>query len=70
MTDWDPASKQPLFKTAAAAVELLEPANGEPSRAPTTTGSRPVTASAAEPTAGGRPAGVHEELPETAGGAR
>jgi anaerobic selenocysteine-containing dehydrogenase len=70
MTDWDPASKQPLFKTAAAAVKLLEPANGEPSRAPTTTGSRPVTTSPVEPTAGGRTADVHEELTETAGGTR
>jgi anaerobic selenocysteine-containing dehydrogenase len=44
MTDWDPVSKQPLFKTAAAQLRLMERGDGTPSPAPTTTGSRPVTA--------------------------
>ncbi|UMG94860.1 hypothetical protein MF408_17615 [Nocardioides sp. TF02-7] len=42
ITDWDPASKQPLFKTAAAAAERIAGADGAPSPAPTTTASRPV----------------------------
>jgi anaerobic selenocysteine-containing dehydrogenase len=41
ITDWDPVSKQPLFKTAAARVTRLRAAEG-PSPAPTTTASRPV----------------------------
>ncbi|MBB5788863.1 molybdopterin oxidoreductase family protein [Jiangella mangrovi] len=41
-TDWDPASKQPLFKTAAAAVERIAAGDGSPAPAPTTTASRPV----------------------------
>jgi anaerobic selenocysteine-containing dehydrogenase len=30
LTDWDPASKQPIFKTAAAAVTRVERSNGTP----------------------------------------
>ncbi|RSM72349.1 nitrate reductase [Kibdelosporangium aridum] len=40
-TEWDPASKQPLFKTAAAAISLVKAGDG-PSLAPTTTASAPV----------------------------
>ena len=58
-TDWDPVSKQPLFKTAAAAVRKLADGTG-PSAAPTTTASAPVT-SAPPPTTGG-PAAEAEEL--------
>jgi anaerobic selenocysteine-containing dehydrogenase len=61
VTDWDPVSKQPLFKTAAAAVERVGPGRGEPSAAPTTTGSRPVT-STVPPTSGGRAGFAVEEL--------
>jgi hypothetical protein len=43
ITDWDPLSKQPIFKTAAASVRRLSQAKG-PSSAPTTTASAPVTA--------------------------
>jgi anaerobic selenocysteine-containing dehydrogenase len=68
LTDWDPASKQPIFKTAAAAVERVEPAGGTPSAAPTTTASRPVTGSVPE-TRGDADAQVEERL-ESAGGAR
>jgi predicted molibdopterin-dependent oxidoreductase YjgC len=59
VTDWDPVSKQPLFKTAAAAVERVHAGDGRPSTAPTTTGSRPVTGTV-PPTTGG-PAGVAVE---------
>ncbi|GAB2931043.1 nitrate reductase [Micromonospora polyrhachis] len=43
VTDWDPVSKQPLFKTAVAQVSRVRPGDGTPAAAPTTTGSRPVT---------------------------
>ena len=64
LTDWDPASKQPLFKTAAAAVERVSAGGGEPAAAPTTTASRPVTVSV-PPTTGGPAAHVHEQLAST-----
>ena len=58
ITDWDPVSKQPLFKTAAANVRRISPAEG-PSPAPTTTASAPVEGSP-PPTLGGRAAEVEE----------
>ncbi len=61
MTDWDPVSKQPLFKTATAQVALLTPGDGTPSAAPTTTGSQPV-ASGVPATSGG-PAAMADEQP-------
>jgi anaerobic selenocysteine-containing dehydrogenase len=33
LTDWDPASKQPIYKTAATRVELVRAADGAPSAA-------------------------------------
>ncbi|GAA0266819.1 nitrate reductase [Streptomyces polychromogenes] len=39
-TSWDPASKQPLFKTGAARITLVARTSG-PASAPTTTASRP-----------------------------
>ncbi|QNN53473.1 molybdopterin oxidoreductase family protein [Nocardioides mesophilus] len=54
ITDWDPVSKQPLFKSATAQVRRLG-ADGEPSAAPTTTASRPA-----------RP--VDADVPTTRGG--
>ncbi|MDN4160212.1 molybdopterin oxidoreductase family protein [Nocardioides abyssi] len=68
LTDWDPASKQPIFKTAAAAAARVATGDGAPSPAPTTTGSRPV-ASGVPPTHGDRSALVDERLP-VPGGAR
>ncbi|GAA2502881.1 nitrate reductase [Streptomyces longisporus] len=53
VTDWDPVSKQPLFKTAAAALRRVEHADGHPSPAPTTTASVPARADTAPATTGG-----------------
>jgi anaerobic selenocysteine-containing dehydrogenase len=61
LTDWDPASKQPLFKTAAATVERVAPGDGRPSAAPTTTGSAPVRPGVPG-TRGGPAAMVQEEV--------
>jgi anaerobic selenocysteine-containing dehydrogenase len=52
ITDWDPVSKQPLFKTAAAAVRRLAAADGVPAPAPTTTASAPVAGSPPATTGG------------------
>ncbi|WP_202819143.1 molybdopterin oxidoreductase family protein [Actinosynnema sp. ALI-1.44] len=57
-TEWDPASKQPLFKTGAAAVRRLAPCDG-PSSAPTTTASAP-TSPGVPATEGGSHADVDE----------
>ena len=65
ITDWDAASKQPLFKTAAAALRKVAAGDGT-SQAPTNTASAPVHAGA-EATRGGAAAEVTEEI--TAGGA-
>ncbi|NUS25988.1 MAG: molybdopterin-dependent oxidoreductase [Streptomyces sp.] len=61
VTDWDPVSKQPLFKTAAARLTLLEPAAGAVSPAPTTTASAPSGPSPTPPTTGGPPATARQE---------
>jgi anaerobic selenocysteine-containing dehydrogenase len=58
ITDWDPASKQPIFKTAAAAVTRVR-AGDSPAPAPTTGGSAPTTPGIA-PTTGGPTALVTE----------
>ena len=55
ITDWDPVSKQPLFKTAAAKVERIRLTDGEPSAAPTTTGSAPVRGIGVRPVVVSRP---------------
>ena len=69
ITDWDPASKQPIFKTAAAAITKVRDGDG-PSAAPTTTGSAPVTAGV-PPTRGGPSAEADENLDvSVAGGVR
>ncbi|MGY1663456.1 molybdopterin oxidoreductase family protein [Geodermatophilus sp. SYSU D00705] len=60
LTDWDACSKQPVFKTAAAQVGLLERGTGGPAPAPTTTGSRPVTGDV-PPTRGGEAALATEQ---------
>ncbi|MEH0416938.1 molybdopterin oxidoreductase family protein [Streptomyces sp. B21-083] len=53
VTDWDPVSKQPLFKTAAAALRLLERGDGKPAPAPTTAASAPMAAAGVPATTGG-----------------
>jgi ferredoxin-nitrate reductase len=50
ITEWDPVSKQPLFKVAAARVTKIAGAQGEPSPAPTTTASAPVANGPGGPT--------------------
>jgi hypothetical protein len=59
-TDWDPVSKQPLFKTGAAKLTRVEAAAGSAS-GPTTAASRPAAADVA-PTRGGPIARVEELL--------
>lgn len=74
VTDWDPVSKQPLFKTAAAAVALVEKSGGKPAPAPTTTASAPSRAGGIRPTEGGAAARVLESTgtygDDTVGGTR
>lgn len=53
ITDWDPVSKQPLFKTAVARLTLVERGDGTGCTAPTTTASAPVDPRRIPPTAGG-----------------
>ncbi|MDQ0797842.1 molybdopterin oxidoreductase family protein [Streptomyces sp. B1I3] len=55
ITDWDPVSKQPLFKTAAAALTLIAKSDGTPSPAPTTTASAPAGTARVRATEGGSP---------------
>ncbi|MFC7457398.1 molybdopterin oxidoreductase family protein [Brachybacterium sp. GCM10030267] len=68
ITDWDPASKQPIFKTAAARIELVTAGSGPSAPAPTTTASASVTRTrtTGTPTAGG-PAATASESIETEG---
>ena len=63
ITDWDPASKQPIFKTAAAKVERIAAGEG-PSSAPTTTASAPV-ADVGHRTTGSAAARADENIHET-----
>ena len=60
VTDWDPASKQPLFKTSAAGLHLAGHGDGDSAPAPTTTASAPAHADSVPATTGGRPALVTE----------
>ncbi|MEU0786938.1 nitrate reductase [Streptomyces sp. NPDC006173] len=60
ITDWDPASKQPLFKTAAAALRRLQRGGDHVSPAPTTTASAPWRPGSVPSTAGGPSAAVIE----------
>ncbi|MFE5628276.1 molybdopterin oxidoreductase family protein [Streptomyces sp. NPDC056543] len=65
ITDWDPVSKQPLFKTAAAALTLVEHGEGTPSPAPTTGAAAPADGKARTTTLGG-PAAHVTQAPHTA----
>ncbi|MFI5828032.1 molybdopterin oxidoreductase family protein [Streptomyces sp. NPDC051578] len=53
VTDWDPVSKQPLYKTAAARLTLVRRGGGVPAPAPTTTASAPARPDGIRPTEGG-----------------
>jgi anaerobic selenocysteine-containing dehydrogenase len=68
LTDWDPASKQPIFKTAAAAATRIAASGGTWAPAPTTTASRPVSTSV-PPTRGDAAALASEQI-RVPGGAR
>lgn len=57
LTDWDPVSKQPIFKTAAAALRRIGPGRG-PAPAPANTASAPVTG----PVSSGHPAAEVTEI--------
>jgi ferredoxin-nitrate reductase len=50
ITEWDPVSKQPLFKVGAVKVTKIADANGEPSSAPTNTASAPAAEGSTGPT--------------------
>ena len=59
ITDWDPVSKQPIFKTAAARINQVSTGEGDAAPAPTNTASRPVSADV--PATHGGPAATTEE---------
>lgn len=67
VTDWDPVSKQPLFKTAAARLTLVERAEGTLCPAPTTTASAPADPRSVPPTTGGPSAMAHQTVASTEG---
>ena len=69
ITQWDPVSKQPVFKVAAArVVKVADNTDGTPAPAPTTTASAPVGEAGGRipATAGGRKAEAKETLGEEA----
>jgi anaerobic selenocysteine-containing dehydrogenase len=66
VTDWDPASKQPIFKTAAVRVSRVAAGASLVAPAPTNTASRPVIADVPA-THGGPAAHADEQLGITEG---
>jgi anaerobic selenocysteine-containing dehydrogenase len=62
ITEWDPASKQPLYKVGAVRVTKIADAGGTPSAAPTTTASAPISGVSVPATAGGEDAEVKETV--------
>jgi anaerobic selenocysteine-containing dehydrogenase len=64
LTEWDPVSKQPVFKTAAVRVTKVAGSTG-PAPAPTTTASRPVRGGRVPATVGGAAAEVDETIAPT-----
>jgi anaerobic selenocysteine-containing dehydrogenase len=60
LTEWDAASKQPIYKTAACRIERVEAGGGTPAAAPTTGAAQPLREMPA--TAGGAAANVDEEM--------
>ncbi|MFI5557299.1 molybdopterin oxidoreductase family protein [Streptomyces sp. NPDC051738] len=70
VTDWDPVSKQPLFKTAAVRLTLVERAEGALCPAPTTTASAPADPRSVPPTTGGPSAVAHQTVVSSDGDRR
>src|SRR5215217_908884 len=62
ITDWDPASKQPLYKVGAMRVTKVADSGGTPAPAPTNTASAPAFDGQVPATAGGRDAEVEESI--------
>jgi anaerobic selenocysteine-containing dehydrogenase len=61
LTEWDPVSKQPMFKNAAVRIECVR-TGSEPAPAPTTTASRPSGKAPVPPTTGGPAARATERF--------
>ncbi len=63
ITEWDPASKQPLYKVGAVKITKISDSGGTLAPAPTTTASAPASDAAAVPeTVGGEEAEVRETV--------
>ena len=60
ITEWDPASKQPLYKVGAARVTRISDSGGMPAPAPTTTASAPTSDVSVPGTAAGGDGEVEE----------
>ena len=64
ITEWDPASKQPLYKVGAVGVTKVATSDGTPAPAPTNTASAPTSAGSVPEIAGGEAAEVDETVGE------
>jgi ferredoxin-nitrate reductase len=62
ITEWDPASKQPLYKVGAVRVTKVATSDGTPAPAPTNTASAPTSVGSMPETAGGEAAEVDETV--------
>jgi ferredoxin-nitrate reductase len=62
ITEWDPASKQPLYKVGAVKVTKIADSGGTSAPAPTNTASAPASDGQVPETAGGRDAEVEETV--------
>jgi ferredoxin-nitrate reductase len=62
ITEWDPASKQPLYKVGAVKVAKIADSDGTPAPAPTTTASAPASDGSVQGTVGSEDAEVEETV--------
>ena len=62
ITEWDPASKQPLYKVGAVRVKKIAASGGMPAPAPTNTASAPASDGSVPGTVGGEQAEVEETV--------